>query len=233
MNDLKEENIKLKFVQPRKEKSEDTYALLSTKSLGHNPFTIYISVQPEGPHPNSEGRLICKYNYFTDKIERIKLDETQDFTEELSFEGYKCGHKLSHAIAFVRFYKSQTPRPSDANVGNVWAANYNNPHSAMYWSTEIYSNMLNMFSTSEEYRNVLGLGLEKTFEDPNRIIGEFDYLNKLMEKRVGASSDVIYFRMPYDEKCWDQDIALDLCQKKYHQLHPKLPIKRKSHCTIL
>ena len=89
-----------------------------------------------------------------------------------------------------------------------------------------------MFFKPEEYRNVLGLGLEKTFEDPNCIIGEFDYLNELMEKKVGVSSNIIYIRIPYNKKYWDEDVALDLCQKKYHQLHPDSPIKGKSRCII-
>lgn len=45
------------------------------------------------------------YNYLANKVERKILEENLDFVG-IQFEGYKCGHELSHAIAFVRFYKS-------------------------------------------------------------------------------------------------------------------------------
>ena len=82
----------------------------------------------------------------------------------------------------------------------------------------------------------MGLALNATFEDLECIIGEFDYLNELMKKREGASSDVIYIRMPYGVKFEEipQTITLakDLCRKKYHQLHPELPMKSVPEVSI-
>lgn len=126
INNLKEENIKLKFVQPRNVNNEDEYALVSSKSLGHAPLTIYIAVQPDGPNPKS--RYVCSYSYSSESINLMKLDETTYFSKKLSFEGYKCGHELSHAIAFVRFYKSQNPKLSGPDVGNQWGSMYNNQY---------------------------------------------------------------------------------------------------------
>jgi len=226
--------IKLKFIRLKTIiPGQDEYALKSSVSLADPTLTLYISVQSDAPIPNPNGRAICRYNYSDNKVERKRLDESVNFVD-FQFEGYKCGHELSHAIAFVRFYKSLSEQDKN-QINALWGGRHNS------WSllseqdkslTDKVYKVWNMFSKAEEYRNVLGLGLEKTFEDPNCIIGEFDYLNELMEKRVGVSSDIIYIRMPYDENYWYEDIALDLCQKKYHQLHPESPIKEKSRCVI-
>lgn len=220
-NDLRTENIKLKFVQPQGEiEGQDAYALLSTKSLSRNS-TIYVSIQPERPNPNPKGRWICEYKYSNNTISRSKLDETSNFTGELSFEGYKCGHELSHAIAFVRFYKSQNPRPSGEEVYNNWNVKHN---TWKFLPSENRDKIWDVFSEPEEYRNLLGLGVSKTFEDDDRIIGEFDYLNELMHCQKGSNPDVIYIRMPYDTDSLDNTIALDVCKNKYHQINPSKPI---------
>ncbi len=224
MNDLKEDDIKLKFVQPIQAKSQDEYALLSSKSLGHTT-TIYVSVQPDRPNPNHNGRCICSYDHRNNTIERMNLDETNDFTEELSFEGYKCGHELSHAIAFVRFYKSQNPRPRGEEVYNKWSGKYNVWKSFPGDTTKIWD----MFFKPEEYRNVLGLGLSKTFKDLDNIIGEFDYLNELMKAKTGENEDIIYIRMPYDPQYWDDSVALDICKKKYKQIYPQ----KNKNCSLV
>ena len=225
--------IKLKFIQPKTiTPGQDEYALKSSVSLADPTLTLYISVQPDAPIPNPNGRAICRYNYSDNEVERKTLEENLDFVG-IQFEGYKCGHELSHAIAFVKFYKSLSMQ-DQGQLNALWDGRHNSWILLFERDRSLVKadKMWDMFSKPEEYRNVLGLGLEKTFGDSDRIIGEFDYLNELMEKRVGASSDVIYIRMPYDEKYWDQDIALDLCQKKYHQLHPELPIKGKRDCFI-
>ena len=236
INDLKEENIKLKFVQPRKVEHEDEYALVSSKSLGNTPLTVYIAVQPDGPNPKS--RHICSYTYSSEMIVPTELDETTDFCEKKSFEGYKCGHELSHAIAFVRFYKSQNPRLSGPDVGNQWGSNYNNRYKKECFlprePDDYRDKALSMFDKPEEYRNLLGLGLSKTFEDPDVIIGEFDYLNELMEDKNGKNEDIIYIRMPYgDSSSWDESTALDICRKKHHQIYPFNPIKHTGGCILI
>lgn len=223
--------IKLKFIQPKTTKpDQDEYALKSSVSLANFTHTVYISVQTDAPMLNPKGRAICMYNYSENKVERKTLNEKLDFVDT-QFEGYKCGHELSHAIAFVRFYKSLSAQDKN-KIKALWDGRHN------IWTflpkqNNLQKKVWDMFDRAEEYRNVLGLGLEKTFEDSDRIIGEFDYLNELMEEKVGANSNVIYIRMPYNENYWYEDIALDLCQKKYYQLHPELlHEQKKSSCII-
>ena len=234
VEELQPLSIKLKFIQPKTiTLDQDEYALKSSASLTDSTLTLYISVQPDAPIPNPHGRAICKYNYLEDKVERMRLVETTGFTDT-QFEGYKCGHELSHAIAFVKFYKSLSVQDRN-QIKALWDGQHNSWTLLFERDRSLVNTdkMWDMFFKPEEYRNVLGLGLEKTFEDPNCIIGEFDYLNELMGKRVGVSSDIIYIRIPYDEEYWDEDVALELCQKKYHQLHPELSIKGKSDCIML
>lgn len=119
-NELKTNKIKLKFVQPqRTQDDQDEYAFLPSKSLVSN-LTIYVAVQPEGPISNPNGRWVCKYTHSGNKLKKFKLDEKRDFMGNLSLEGYKCGHELSHAIAFVRFYKSRNFSTFDIEVSNDW-----------------------------------------------------------------------------------------------------------------
>lgn len=89
-----------------------------------------------------------------------------------------------------------------------------------------------MFSKLDKYRNLSGLELNATFEETNRIIGEFDYLNELIGKRVGVNDNVIYVRVRYNEQYWYEDTAKELCRKKYHQLQPNLPIKSELYCEV-
>ena len=229
--ELQPQGIKLKFIQPKTiTPDQDEYALMSSFSLANFTHTVYISVQTDAPMPNPKGRAICMYNYSENKVERKILDERLDFTD-IPFEGYKCGHELSHAIAFVRFYNSLDVQVKN-NINNLWSGQHN------IWTflpkeNNLQEKVWEMFNRAEEYRNVLGLGLKKIFEDSDRIIGEFDYLNELMKKKAGANSNVIYIRMPYNENYWYEDIALDLCRKKYYQLYPELlHEQKKSSCII-
>ena len=103
VTEIQPPDIKLKFIQPTTATvGQDEYALLSSISLASCPF-IYISVQPDVPIYNPNGREICEYTYSTDTLKPMNLKEEEATFKTLSFEGYKCGHELSHAMLLLGF----------------------------------------------------------------------------------------------------------------------------------
>ncbi|MFQ6722871.1 MAG: hypothetical protein ACLRFH_00495 [Opitutales bacterium] len=226
-DELKTENIKLKIIQPRTSQAGiDEYAFKSNYSLMNqqNPV-IYISVQPEQPILGK--RCIGTYRNETQKLDIKLWSENELFqAHKDALEGYKFGHEISHAIAFVRFHKEHYPRSEGVDVYNNW----NNLHKS--WVdiispknyTQDYSIYKNLFENPEEYRNLLGLGIDKTFGNTDEnIIGEFDYLNEVMKKHLGYDENSMYVRIPYNTNYQpDQEamqIAKDICRKKHEQLY--------------
>ena len=64
---------------------------------------------------------------------------------------------------------------------------------------------------------------EVLYKIKKNIIGEFDYLNEVIEKRLGYDENVIYVRIPHnpayqsDQKT--MQIAKEICRQKYEQIH--------------
>lgn len=223
-DELKTEGIKLKIIEPITEiQGQDAYAFMSTYSLMNkqNPV-IYISVQPKNPIPGK--RCVGKYDAKTRKFNKIKSwSEDEIFKDNKDrLEGYKFGHEVSHAITFIKFYKKIKNSLGENAVYSKWSGNHQgwssdenkkifNDKTDIYW---------NLFETPEEYRNLLGLGIDKTFGDKDKnIIGEFDYLNEVMNN----DKDAIYVRVPYNSdytlKSNEIEIVENICQQKHEQLY--------------
>lgn len=230
-------NLKIQFIVPRTASNVDEYALKSTASLiGPSQNKIYISVQPG--QPIYQHRQICKYDFIKNELTQEQIDETTIFNDnDLSLAGYKCGHELSHAIAFARFYNKHKDLQEPINY--LWQNEHQKWDFLKNDESLIQSYML-LFNKPEEYRNILGLGLDKTFAQEDKIIGEFDYLNEIMASRNCASDYVIYVRMPYADVPGKQfsdysHTAKKICEQKYRQLHPNRQQQEntKSCCDVM
>ena len=227
-DELKTENIKLKIIQPRTSQAGiDEYAFKSTYSLMNqqNPV-IYISVQPEQPILGK--RCIGTYRNETQELDIELWSENELFQDhEDALEGYKFGHEVSHAIAFVKFYKKIRNSLGKDTIYSRWSGDHQGWGSSKnknIFNDEIRNTCWNLFETPEEYRNLLGLGIDKTFGNTDEnIIGEFDYLNEVMEKHLGYDENSMYVRIPYNTNYQlDQEamqIAKDICRKKHEQLY--------------
>jgi hypothetical protein len=102
--------LRLSFVTPNAELAStlssegvnDHYALQSSKLLAQDRV-IYISVNPSPPE--TDERYIGKLNLTTRKIFIEKLKTHELISPPKTVEGYKVGHELSHATAWIKHFE--------------------------------------------------------------------------------------------------------------------------------
>jgi hypothetical protein len=134
-------------------------------------------------------------------IEQVKLTDLLGSTEKV--DGYLVGHELSHATALAICYSSF----QDVQLGSSQYANQtiDTFYDVIYKKlipdgqqlppdTQALKNLLNtykvtltnllqevLFKDGEEARNILGLGINESFDrGPSTIISEFDFLHEAM-----------------------------------------------------
>ncbi|MDR2396609.1 MAG: hypothetical protein LBD69_02005 [Puniceicoccales bacterium] len=131
----KTNNLTLSFVTPNETSPEvsDYYALQSSKLLEQNRV-IYVSVNPQPP--TEDERYIGKLNLATRKILIEKLQIHSLISQEsisVTLEGYKVGHELSHATAWIKHFEKMKQTwntfiaENQSTIGTIFDSIKDNP----------------------------------------------------------------------------------------------------------
>jgi hypothetical protein len=113
------------------------------------------------------------------------------YDNSLPTEQSTLGQKIENAIARMAGNIPEHLRMA-ACVNDLWQGEKDKPLEGL--NPHLVSLVSVLFSNPEEARNLLGLGLEKRFSTPD-IIGEFQFLNELVQRFEGTNT--VCIRMPY------------------------------------
>jgi hypothetical protein len=189
--------LHLCFLQNEKYCIEVSYP----RRIGNIDHKMLYVLLPENPDTLCLTACLNKAAIVNDKlqVEQVKLIDVLGYFDKV--DGYLIGHELSHATAFA-ICCGLTPRDLGNSVRDThrrietfFEAIYQQLTPEARELLQAHKKILiqllrDLFQDGEEARNVLGLGINESFNrDDNFIVSEFDFL------REGTGS--LCTRMPY------------------------------------